>query len=128
MAVPGNLFVSGVGEIRSSRHPRLSTLPEPRPLRAVLRSPGIKGALSYRPVKPGDRYRPVGLGGERKLSDLFVDAKIPARLRSSIPVFLDEEGIVWVPGFAPAERAAHPLDGSESIVLELLPEKPGLFR
>jgi len=125
MAVPGNLIVSGVGEIRATNHPRASALPEPRPRRAILRPPGISGELSYRSVKPGDRYRPVGLGGERKLSDLFTDAKIPARLRSSIPVFHDEEGIVWVPGFAPAERVAHPLDGSEAVVLELFPEKPG---
>jgi len=49
--------------------------------------------------------RPLGLGGTKKLQDLFVDAKIPAAVRRRLPVIADAEGIVWAAGRVD-ERAA----------------------
>jgi len=54
--------------------------------------------LVARSWRPGDRLRPLGLGGSRKLQDLFTDAKVPASRRPSIPVFACGREIVWVPG------------------------------
>jgi tRNA(Ile)-lysidine synthase len=59
----------------------------------------IVGALRVRSRRPGDRYRPVGRGGSVKLQDLFVDRKIGRARRDSVPVIVDGEGILWVPGF-----------------------------
>ncbi len=62
--------------------------------------------LSVRIARPGDRYHPLGAPGSAKLQDLFVNKKIPAGLRWSLPVVCDANGsIVWVPGFSPAEKA-----------------------
>ncbi|HET9887619.1 MAG TPA: tRNA lysidine(34) synthetase TilS [bacterium] len=55
--------------------------------------------------EPGDRYRPLGLRGTAKLHDLLIDRKIPCELRDSLPVVLDDQGIVWVPGLRVDERA-----------------------
>ncbi len=49
-------------------------------------------------VHPGDRIRPFGMSGSRKLSDLLTDAKVPRRLRMSVPVIRDGERIVWLAG------------------------------
>ena len=71
---------------------------------AVLDAHKIHGALSVRAWQPGDRYRPFGAPGSRKLQDIFVDAGVPRRLRDRIPVIIDENGIVWIAGFRPADR------------------------
>jgi len=49
-------------------------------------------------VRPGDRIRPLGMSGSRKLSDLLTDAKVPRRLRGSVPVVRDGERVVWLAG------------------------------
>ena len=65
----------------------------------------VVGGLRVRRRRPGDRYRPLGQAGEKKLQDVFVDAKVPRRERDGIPVVCDEAGIVWVAGYRVAERA-----------------------
>jgi tRNA(Ile)-lysidine synthase len=64
----------------------------PGPLRLYLRP------LHLRPRHAGDRYAPLGLGGHQKLSDAFINAKIPAPLRARWPIVCAGEAIVWVPG------------------------------
>jgi tRNA(Ile)-lysidine synthase len=62
--------------------------------------------LVVRGWRAGDRYRPLGSPGRRKLQDMFTDAKIDRLRRASIPLVCDHAGaILWVPGFAPAEQA-----------------------
>ncbi len=54
--------------------------------------------------QPGDRYRPLGCPGSRKLQDCFTDRKIEERERKRLPVVCDSRGdILWVPGLPPAE-------------------------
>lgn len=60
--------------------------------------------LVVRSWRPGDRFRPLGLGGNKKLQDLFVDAKVPREERVRVPVVTDQKGILWVPGFRIDER------------------------
>ena len=57
-----------------------------------------------RTKKPGDRLVPFGMKGRKKLSDIFIDKKIPLGRRKNIPVFEDQKGIFWVPGVVTAER------------------------
>ncbi|MGB0873482.1 MAG: tRNA lysidine(34) synthetase TilS [Solirubrobacterales bacterium] len=62
--------------------------------------------LSVRGRRPGDRIRPRGMGGTKSLHDLFIDKKLPQRLRDSYPVVCEGERIVWVPGLAVADSSA----------------------
>lgn len=57
-----------------------------------------------RAARPDDRYRPLGAPGEKRLSRIFIDKKIPQKMRQSLPVFDDGTGIAWIPGLPPAER------------------------
>jgi tRNA(Ile)-lysidine synthase len=56
--------------------------------------------LEVRAWRPGDRMRPLGLGGSRSLQDLFTDRKVPRAQRSQLPVVLSAGEIAWVPGVA----------------------------
>lgn len=60
--------------------------------------------LWLRHRRPGDRFRPLGLGGEKKLQDFFVDEKVPRVLRGRVPLLVSPRGIVWVVGYRLDER------------------------
>jgi tRNA(Ile)-lysidine synthase len=47
----------------------------------------------------GDRMRPLGMGGSKKIQDIFVDAKLPVRARRRVPLFECGRQIVWLPGY-----------------------------
>jgi tRNA(Ile)-lysidine synthase len=61
--------------------------------------------LEVRSPRAGDRIRPLGLGGTKKLQDVFVDAKLPRAERSAWPVLTAGGRIVWVPGLVRGEEA-----------------------
>jgi len=47
----------------------------------------------------GDRFQPLGMSGEKKLQDFFVDEKVPRRIRGLTPVLCASDGrIAWVVG------------------------------
>ncbi len=59
----------------------------------------IKGNLKVRNRRAGDKIKPMGLGGTKKLKDIFIDEKIPLEERNKIPVICDEDNnILWVVG------------------------------
>ena len=39
--------------------------------------------LVFRSWRPGDRMKPLGMGGSKKLSDIFTDLKVPRAERNS---------------------------------------------
>ena len=76
------------------------------PLEAYLDSEVIGPQLTVRSRRPGDRISPLGLGGEKKLQDLLVDAKLPAEQRDAVPLVCASWGIAWVVGYRIDQRAA----------------------
>ena len=70
--------------------------------------------LRVRNRRAGDRIRPLGAPGHRKLQDLLVDRKVPREDRDRVPVVVDAGGrILWVAGLAIAEecRVTDPATG-----------------
>jgi len=70
--------------------------PEAGSAPCLLRAPA--GPYVLRAWQPGDRMRPVRLKGRsRKLSDLFIDAKVPRALRAAARVLVctTDASIVW---------------------------------
>ncbi len=61
--------------------------------------------LIARNWREGDKLVPFGLGGSKKVHDIFIDEKIPISDRSKIPVICDREGILWIAGVRRADRA-----------------------
>lgn len=64
----------------------------------------LTGPLVVRNRRTGDRFRPCGLGGTKKLKDYFIDQKVPRRERRISPLLVSGEEIVWVVGFRPDDR------------------------
>jgi tRNA(Ile)-lysidine synthase len=71
---------------------------------AVMDAATVQGGMTVRGWRAGDRFRPLGAPGRRKLQDIFVDAGVPRRWRQRIPVIADDEGIIWLAGFRVADR------------------------
>jgi tRNA(Ile)-lysidine synthase len=58
----------------------------------------ITGALRLRSWRSGDRFKPLGFKGTKKVSDFFVDEKVPLFRRQEIPILECDTGIIWVCG------------------------------
>jgi len=55
--------------------------------------------LSVRTRRVGDRVRPLGGAGRRKVQDILVDRKVPRASRDTVPIVVDAlDRIVWVAG------------------------------
>lgn len=63
----------------------------------------IKGKLYIRNRKNGDRIRPLGMNGSKKIKDYFIDKKIPREDRDRIPLLVDDENIIWILGHSISE-------------------------
>ncbi len=60
--------------------------------------------IIVRTAMPGDRVRPLGLHGSKKVHDIFVDAKVPRLQRASWPLFEVDGNVVWIPGLVRSEH------------------------
>ena len=95
---------------------------------ATLPAGRITLPLTVRSRRPGDVFRPLGLGGRRKkLQDFLVDRKVPRDRRGTVPLVVDDRlGIVWVAGHAVSEAVR--MIGSDEAVITLKVVKRGGFR
>jgi tRNA(Ile)-lysidine synthase len=84
---------------------------------ALVRRDLFQGPLAVRNRRPGDKFRPVGLGGRKKLQDYFVDRKVALGRRDRVPLVVDgSDRIVWVAGFG-IDEAFRVTDPSQSVLL-----------
>lgn len=81
--------------------PSVETTPES----AFIDADALQGQLWVRNGRRGDRFQPLGMPAPKKLSDIFIDRKIPRTERWLLPLLCDEAGILWVPGYTIAARA-----------------------
>jgi len=78
---------------------------EATPDDAFLDADAVQGQLVVRNGRKGDRFQPLGMPAPKKLSDIFIDRKIPRAERWRLPLLCDAVGILWVPGYTIAARA-----------------------
>jgi len=76
------------------------------PGRQVLDGAVVSETLLLRGRRPGDRFRPLGMRGDVKLQDYFVNRRVPEPVRDAVPLVTAAGDILWVVGHAPAARAA----------------------
>ncbi len=54
--------------------------------------------LKIRGVLPGDKMKIKNLNGSKKISDIFIDSKVPKDKRSTYPILVDSQNtVLWVP-------------------------------
>jgi len=84
---------------------------------ACVRRDRIDESLVVRNRRPGDRFRPIGLNGSKKLQDLFVDRKLARDERDRVPVVVDKsDRIVWVAGYG-IDEAFRVTDSSQAVLV-----------
>ncbi len=87
------------------------------PNTAAVRRDRCAGPLRVRSRRPGDRFRPLGLGGQKKLQDYFVDRKIDRHRRDQVPLVVDDrDRIVWVAGLG-IDEAFRVTDPAQAVVI-----------
>lgn len=59
--------------------------------------------LFIRYWKKGDRFKPLGMGHNRKLSDFFIDLKLEKSTKSQIPIVCNKKNIIWIAGYRLAD-------------------------
>lgn len=91
---------------------------------AWLDETSLAGSLVLRRSRPGDRFEPLGMNGHSmKLSDFWVNHKLPRRARAAWPLLVDNARILWIPGFRPAHACR--VTAQTGAVLHLRLEKNG---
>jgi tRNA(Ile)-lysidine synthase len=101
LSVPGEVEWAGA-RIRADR---VESFFAPDPGReAFVDARALESPLVVRGPRPGDRLRPLGAAGRRKLQDLFVDLRVPVAERALVPLVVSGERVVWVCGLVVAEE------------------------
>jgi len=78
--------------------------------------------LNVRVRQPGDRFKPLGMGGKSiKLTDFMINQKIPRRARDGWPLVCAGEEIVWMPGYRQAHDFRLSKETQRVIFLQLFP-------
>ena len=108
LKIPGQVTLSGGWKLNCERWNMASlALEQARsnedPFQVWLDAKGISDALELRVRQDGDRFEPLGMDGhEVKISDFFINVKLPLRARDRWPLLCMGEKVVWVPGYRPA--------------------------
>jgi tRNA(Ile)-lysidine synthetase-like protein len=103
LAVPGVTVAGGWRfEVAYAGQPRTGKMSV---LEVDLSAEEVAGGVWVRSRRPGDRLRPQGVGGTRKLQDILVDAKVPRGDRDGVPLVVTGRGIAWVVGVCLDEQA-----------------------
>lgn len=110
VAVPGVTEIPEIGavletRIRPASQVRAHDLTSD-PFRACFDRDTLAGGLTLRNRRRADRFAPFGLNGTKKISDLFINLKIPRPLRDEIPLLMDGKAILWVVGLRTARPTA----------------------
>ncbi|HKW22110.1 MAG TPA: tRNA lysidine(34) synthetase TilS [Ktedonobacterales bacterium] len=89
--------------------------------RVYLDASTIGESLTVRTWQPGDRFRPLGMSGEKKLQDYFGDARVPRELRRRLPLVFNADHLVWVAGLRIDDRVRLTPTTQAVVALQLEP-------
>lgn len=81
----------------------------------ILRFDKIKGVLRIRSRQDGDAYRYGGM--THKVKRMLADRKLTALEKSRLPIFEDDCGIVWIPGFPLRDGLAYESEGQPITIM-----------
>ena len=123
LSIPGEVALPDIGCVVSADVGRSDSCPAGGsvivgngPVAAV-RGELCREVLGVRNRRPGDRFRPVGLNGHKKLQDFFVDRKVPRHIRDAVPIVVDhQDRIVWVAGYG-IDEAFRVTDAAQAVLI-----------
>jgi tRNA(Ile)-lysidine synthase len=97
--------------------PNPKMMREKRSSQAYLEPSRLPQFLLIRSRISGDRY---GGPGHRKVKKMLIDNKIPQLLRSTLPMIVAGNDVIWIPGFRPAHNYEAMLESPSCIMVEKL--------
>ncbi|UXP30635.1 tRNA lysidine(34) synthetase TilS [Reichenbachiella agarivorans] len=65
---------------------------------AFLDADKIEFPIQVRNWQEGDRFVPLGMKSQKKLSDFMIDEKIPVNLKERLLIFESNQNIIWIAG------------------------------
>lgn len=77
----------------------------------------IKFPIYLSQPKPGDFFMPLGMKNKKKLSDFFIDEKVPLEKRKKINILKSDNDIVWIIGQRISEK--HKITNETKKILEI---------
>jgi tRNA(Ile)-lysidine synthase len=96
LSVPGTTELGGSGRLVATEASPDDVVGTP--FSVVVDANVVEEGLAVDVPRKGERMRPLGMEGTRKLSDMLIDAKVPRRERDAFPVVRDGSRVVWLPG------------------------------
>jgi tRNA(Ile)-lysidine synthase len=78
--------------------------------------------LLIRTWQPGDKFNPLGMKTFKKLSDFFIDGKVPLSEKEHIPLLINGNGeVIWVCGLRQDDRYKITAPTKKMVIFELRP-------
>lgn len=127
VTIPGSVRVPEVRlqlEAREFLRPPGYT-PATGPWTAVFDRNSLPTSLTIRGRRSGDRFRPFGSPGSKRLKKFLIDAKVPRWKRDSLPLVVAGDEILWVVGIR--RGAAAPVTPATRRVVQLSAIPSGSF-
>jgi tRNA(Ile)-lysidine synthase len=81
---------------------------------------GKVGKLEVRNLKAGDKFKPLGMIGTKKLVDFLNEKGVPRQAKAVVPIVVSGNKIVWVAGFGIADEVKVTKNTRKILKLRLL--------
>lgn len=118
LSAEGEAAIAEIGWVfRLSRAPA-GTLVTRDPWVAYFDPDRIVPPLVVRTPRVGDRLRPLGMEGTKRVRDLLMEARIPRWERALWPLLCDGQGIAWVVGVRTSEDHRVNMEATEVLRIE----------
>ncbi|MBI3759444.1 MAG: tRNA lysidine(34) synthetase TilS [Deltaproteobacteria bacterium] len=101
----GFRFVARTLRRGDSGFPAEPSMPGADPMEAYFDADEVGSDLIVRSFRQGDRIKPLGMTGTRKVQDVFVDRKLPRERRSIWPIIEAQSEVIWIPGMVRSRAA-----------------------
>lgn len=118
--VPGEILINEIGiNIKAYIKAKDEIKITPDTDMAYLDYDKIESNLIIRNRLPGDRFKPLGGMGFKKLKDFFIDEKVPRLKRDQVPIVESKGNIVWVGGMRIDDRYKVTGETKRVLVMEM---------
>jgi len=111
---PGDLMIP------SNSNPESSSGQTPNSNVAYFDYNKLNTPLIVRNFIAGDRFRPLGMDGTKKIKELFIERKVARSKRGEIPIVLSGREIIWVVGLREADWAKLQNDTRKVLKIEVI--------
>ncbi|HJV47548.1 MAG TPA: tRNA lysidine(34) synthetase TilS [Bacillota bacterium] len=99
LEIPGRIYIEELGVwVTTQIHPSDYIYSHKTGYLGTFDADQIPGPLYLRTRRNGDRMTLLGMQGSKKVKDILIDAKVPRRLRSIMPILATSDHILWIPG------------------------------